>query len=137
MSLSFSDLNWIAILVCIVVGQGVLTLWFTVLLGEPWARAYGAESRAQHTKEVPPQSYAIGLAGVILVSIGTAVLQKALGVAGFGAGLAFGLFMALFYCVAAILPGYAFLKRLDGGLIAAGSQAVLVVIVSVILALWP
>ena len=133
MSLNFADLNWVAILVCVIVGQVLLTLWFTVIFGDPWAKAYGAASRAEHTKAVPPWTYGIGLAGVILVTVGTALLQAVLGVTGLGGGLGLGLFLAVFIVVAAIVPGYAFLRKLDGGVIAAGSQAMLVIVVSAIL----
>jgi hypothetical protein len=53
MESELSNLNWIAVLVSIVLGQIVSTVWFVVLFGEPWAQAYGAESKLQHTKEVP------------------------------------------------------------------------------------
>ena len=54
MSFEFSQVNWLSVFVCFVIGQVFLTLWFTVLFGEPWAKAYNPSmSKAEHTKEVP------------------------------------------------------------------------------------
>ncbi|MFK7846021.1 MAG: hypothetical protein AB8G77_12035 [Rhodothermales bacterium] len=58
---SFSELNWLAIVVSIIAGQIVSTIWFVALFGEPWAKEYGAASKQQHSKEIPPYTYAVGL----------------------------------------------------------------------------
>jgi len=131
------SINWIAVLVCVVVGQIFLTVWFTALFGEPWARAYGAPDKAQHTKETPPYTYAIGLASTVLLTIGLAYLQMRLGVSSSGEGVVLGIWVALCFCVATALPGYAFLKRWSAFAIAISSQTLLILILSAILASWP
>ncbi len=136
MELSLSGLNWIAILACVVLGQVFLTLWFTAHLGEHWAKAYGAANRAQHTKEVPVCTYAIQLGCMVLPAMGLAMLQRVLGIAGFGADLQIGLLVALSFALATALPGYAFLRRWDAGKLAISSQFALILILSVILAVW-
>ena len=136
LGLDFNNLNWFAILVCVVVGQGFLTLWFVALFGEPWAQAYGATDKKQHTAEIPGYTYGIGLACTVLLTLGLAGVQQGMGVKSLGAGLTFGLFVALTFCIATALPGYAFLKRWSAFLLAIGSQTVLIVILSVILAVW-
>ncbi|MEN9581682.1 MAG: hypothetical protein RJA70_4691 [Pseudomonadota bacterium] len=137
MTYSFDKLNWLAVLLSFVAGQGFLTLWFTALFGAPWAAAYGAPDAKAHTKELPGHTYAIGAACTLLVTLGIALLQAALGVQGVGDGLALGGILALCLCAATVLPGYAFLRRWSASWLAIGSQVLLILIVSVILAAWP
>lgn len=136
MAIDFSAFNWLAILACIIAGQAFLTVWFLVLFGEPWAKAYGAASAKEHTAEVPGYTYAIGLACVVLLTLGLASLQQITAVADIGAGLATGLFVAVCFSIATALPGYAFLKRWPAFFLGVGAQVVLILILSVILAAW-
>lgn len=136
MTLDFGDLNWLAILLSVVIGQIVLTVWFAVLFADPWAKAYGAADKAEHAKDIPAYTYGIGVACMILLTVGLALFQQNIGVQSLAGGLASGLFVALFFALASALPGYAFLKKLDAAAIAIGSQCVVILIVSSILAIW-
>ncbi len=133
MEISLSSVNWIAVIVAVVAGQALLTLWFTLLFGEPWAKAYGAADRAAHTKAVPASAYGIGLACMVVLVIGTALLHQAVGINSIAGGLVFGVITALAYGLATVLPGYGFMLNLDAGRIAAGSQAAVILVVSVVL----
>lgn len=137
MAIDFGALNWLALLVCVIVGQVFLTLWFLVVFGDPWAKAYGVADKKSHAAEVPNYTYAIGLVCMILLSLGLAVFQQIAAVSGLNAGLISGLFVATSFCVATALPGYAFLKRWSAFFLAIGSQTVLILILSSILAVWP
>lgn len=136
MSLDFSSLNWLAIVVSIVIGQVISTVWFTALFGDAWARAYGAESKQQHTKEVPPYTYGVGLLSTAVLTISIALLQRAISISSIGGALVLGLVLAIGICCATILPGQAFLKRYPVFLMSAGSQSVMILVISIILALW-
>ncbi|MEM9580194.1 MAG: DUF1761 domain-containing protein [Pseudomonadota bacterium] len=136
MTLSLADLNWFAIIACVIAGQVILTLWFAVIFADPWAKAYGAADKAQHTAEVPAYTYGIGLVCMIALSLGLAMLQKAVGVSTLGGGLTSGIFAALFFCVATALPGYAFLRRWSAFTLAISAQVVVIMVLSAILALW-
>ncbi len=136
MELDFGNLNWLAIVACIVVGQGYLTVWFLVIFGEPWARAYGAADKQQHAREIPGYTYGVGLICVIGLILGLATLQRSLGINTATGGVQFGIFIALFFCIATALPGYAFLRRWSAASLAIGSQATLILILSLILAVW-
>ncbi len=136
MIFDFGNLNWLAIILCIVVGQIVLTVWFAVLFAEPWARTYGAADKAEHTKDIPGYTYAVGLACMIVLTVGLALLQQNLGVDSFSAGLSSGFVIALCFALATALPGYAFLKKWNAAVLAIGSQFVVILILSSILALW-
>jgi hypothetical protein len=136
MDTDFGSLNWLAIVVCVVVGQAVLTIWFVALFGVPWAKEYGAADQKQHTKAIPGYTYAIGAACVLLLSVGLATLQAKMGIEGAEQGIVFGLFVALHFSIATALPGYAFLRRYRAFALAIGSQTLLIVVLSVILALW-
>ena len=136
MDLDFSSLNWIAIVACLVFGQVFLSVWFIVLFGTPWAREYGVQDKKQHTKEIPGYAYGVQAFCTLLLVIGLAIMQSVLGIHTLKAGLLFGLFVAVFYALATALPGYIFLKRMKAFLLAMGSQAVLILVISTILAIW-
>ncbi len=136
MELSLAGINWIAVGACIVAGQVLLTVWFAAIFAKPWARAYGVDDPKQHTREVPGYTYAIGLACTALATVGIAVLQAALGARGAGDGAALGLLLALCFGAATAVPGYAFLKRWSACGLAVGSQAMLIMAVSAVLAIW-
>jgi len=104
MVLAFSEINWIAVVVAVIVGQIILTLWFTVLFGNPWAAAYGAESKAAHAKDVPRVAYGVGLVCMVVLVIGTALIHNAIGINSIGGGLSLGIVAALAYGVATVLP---------------------------------
>lgn len=138
MDSALAAIHWPAIGACVVAGQIILTLWFVVLFGGPWAKAYGGEgmTKAQHTKEVPGYTYALGAACVFLLSVGVSVLQSALGVSDVAGAMQLALFLAVAIFVAMAMPAYAFLRRWSAWLIGAGSQIVLICVVSTILVLW-
>ena len=136
MEFYFSSFNWLAILVCLIFGQAFLSLWFIALFGDPWAKEYGVENKKQHTSEIPGYTYAIQALCTFLLIIGMANFQRALSIDTFGEGVTFGLFVALFFGWAMALPGYVFLKRWNAFWLAMGSQAVMVVVISIILAVW-
>lgn len=136
MELNFATINWLAVGASIIVGQIFLTVWFTVLFGTPWAKAYGAVDKQQHTKEIPGYTYGIGLLCTALLTLGIALLQSTLSIDTLGASISFGLFIAICFCIATMLPGYAFLKRWDAFFLAVGSQVSVILIISIILAIW-
>lgn len=136
MNLDLLNLNWLAIIVCLIFGQAFLSVWFIVLFGTPWAREYGVQNKQQHTKEIPGYTYAVQALCTLLLIIGIAMMQNLVGIDTFQAGILFGLFVAVFFAIATSLPGYIFLKRMNAFLLAMGSQAILVIVFSAILAIW-
>lgn len=136
MEMNLDGVNWLAIVACVVIGQIFLTVWFLVLFGEPWAKAYGATDKQAHAKEIPGYTYGVGLVCMILLTLGLAVLQRGLAVASLGDGLMVGLFVSVTFCIATALPGYAFLRRWSAFFLAIGAQIVLIMILSAILAVW-
>ena len=136
MVFDFTSFNWPAVLASVVAGQLISTVWFTALFGEPWAEEYGAASRQQHTEEVPGYTYGIGLLCTIVLVMSIASLQQALSIESAGRALGLGLFLAVGLCIATGLPGQAFLKRWRVFFIAYGSQTVMILAISLILALW-
>jgi cation transport ATPase len=131
MELSFNSLNWLAIIACVVLPVG-----FASRVGAPWAKAYGAADKKSHAREVPGYTYAVGLLCMILLTVGLAVLQRGLAVASLGDGLTLGLFVAVAFCIATALPGYAFLRRWSAFFLAIGAQIILIMILSAILSVW-
>ncbi len=136
MNLDLSSLNWITIGTCLVFGQVFLSVWFIVIFGTPWAKEYGVQDKKQHAKEIPGYTYAIQAFCTFLLIVGLAAIQSVIGIDSLMGGLLFGGFVAVFFAIASSLPGYIFLKRTNAFLLAIGSQAILIVIVSIILAVW-
>lgn len=136
MDLNFSSINWIAVVVCLVIAQGFLSLWFIVLFGNPWAKEYGATDQKAHTKEIPGYTYAIQALCALLMIIGTALIQDAMGIDTLAEGLLFGIFVSVVFSLGTAIPGYVFLKRWKALYMAMGSQTILVIVVSTILAVW-
>ena len=136
MNFDLSSLNWLAIGTCLVFGQVFLSVWFIVIFGTPWAKEYGVQDKKQHSKEIPGYTYGIQALCTLLLIIGLAIMQSISGIDSWMGGLLFGLFVAVFFAIATALPGYVFLKRTNAFLMAMGSQAILIVIVSIILAVW-
>jgi len=132
----FSDLNFFAIVVSIIAGQIISTIWFVLLFGEPWAKEYGAVDKQQHTKEIPPYTYIIGLFCTTTLVFSIAILQQWLAISSTSAGIALGIFLAIGVSLATSLPGYIFLKRWSAFLLAFGSQFIMIIAISLILALW-
>lgn len=138
MDIDFGAVNWLAILACVIVGQILLTVWFVPVFGDAWAKEYGeGMTRAEHTAAVPPYTYAIGAGCVFLLSVGLSMMHHALGIESVGGALQLAGFLAVTVFVAMAMPAYAFLQRWNAFLIGAGSQLLLIVVLSVILAAWP
>lgn len=133
MELDFAALNWLAILAGVVAGQAVSTIWFVVLFGDPWAAEYGAKDKKQHTKEVPPYTYAVGVACTFALTVSIALLQRALSVSTIGAALGLAVFVSVGFCIATGVPGQAFLRRWKVAQLAFGSQTAMILVISVVL----
>jgi hypothetical protein len=133
MSGAGAGLAWWPILAAIVTGQMVSTVWFVVLFGDGWAREFGAATKAEHTKQIPPYTYAVGLACTTLLTIGLAWLQARVDIESIGDALILGGVVTVVFAVATALPGYAFLKRWRAFAYALGCQAVMILAISVVL----
>ncbi|MEM9326085.1 MAG: DUF1761 domain-containing protein [Bacteroidota bacterium] len=136
MNFDFSSLNWLAVGACLVFGQAFLSVWFIVLFGTPWAKEYGVQDKRQHTKEIPGYTYGVQALCTFLLVMGLAIMQPVIGIDSLQSGISFGLFVAVFFSAATALPGYIFLKRMNAFAMAMGSQAILIVVASAILAIW-
>ncbi len=130
-------LNWMAVVAGIIGAQVISTVWFVVLFGDPWAKEYGAESKQQHTKEIPPYIYGVQLLCTIALVVTLALLHQALGVNSLVGALGIGLLVSVGFCIATGLPGQAFLKRWRVAAIALGSQVAMIMGASLILGAWP
>lgn len=136
MEISLSDFNWGAVVVSVIAGQIISTLWFTALFGEPWAREYGAADRKQHTKEVPGYTYGVQALCTVILVLTLAALQQWLAVDSASEALTLGVLVAIGFAVATGLPGQAFLRRWRVAAIACGSQVAMILGISLILGLW-
>lgn len=135
MGIDFGAFNWAALGVSVVVAQIIATVWFVVLFGEPWAREYGAADKKQHTAEVPGYTYGVQILCTAVLVLSLATLQQWVGVTSLGQSLGLGALVAVVMFVTS-LPGQAFLKRWRVAAIAGGSQAAMILGISVVLGLW-
>lgn len=132
---ALAELAWLPIVAGVVTGQIVSTVWFVAIFGDGWAREYGAATKAEHTRQLPPYTYAVSVACTTLLTIGIALLHARLGIESVGHALALGAFLALVFAVAAALPGYAFLKRWRAFAYAQGCQIAMILAISLVLGL--
>ena len=138
MTFDFASVNLLAVGASFVAAQVFLTLFFTVLFGKPWAKAYGpGKTPAEHTQEVPKYTYGIGAACTLGLTLCLALLHAAVGVSGVGEALVLGLLLAAGLVLGTMTPGYAFLKRWAAYRLAAASQVAAILLVSTILGAWP
>lgn len=135
METGMSGISPWAILAGVITGQVISTIWFVVLFGEPWAREYGASDKKQHTKEVPPYTYAVQILCTLGLVLSLAVLQQWLAVDTASDALLLGTVLALGLCVATGLPGQAFLKRWRVAAIALGCEVTMILAISMVLVL--
>jgi len=136
MDFSFADLNWGAVVASIIAGQIISTVWFVVLFGDPWAREYGAADKKQHTAEIPGYTYGVQVLCTVVLTLSLALFQRWIGVDSVGDAIGSALFVIVGFAVATGLPGQAFLKRWRVAGIAYGSQAAMILGISLILGLW-
>ncbi len=136
MEFNLSDFNWGAIAASVLAAQGIATVWFVVLFGEPWAKEYGAPNKRQHTQEVPLYTYAVQVLCTAVLVLSLAVLHRWLAIDSVSEAVALGLFVSVGFCVATGLPGQAFLKRWRVALMAYGCQTTMILGISVILGAW-
>ena len=136
LAIDVSELNWLAIVVSIIAGQIISTIWFAALFGKSWARAYGVASQKEHTKAIPPYTYAVGLLCTSVLVLSIAILQQWLGIGSIGAAVSLGFFLAIGIAAATSLPGLAFLNRWTTFLHIIGSQTAMILGISIILAVW-
>ncbi|MFK8002438.1 MAG: DUF1761 family protein [Polyangiales bacterium] len=102
-------------------------------LGE---RVRGEEQEGAHAKAVPPYTCAVQLLCTVVLVLSLAVFQQLCGVNSVGGALATALFVILGFSVSTGLPGQAFLKRWRVAAIAYGSQAAMILVISLVLGIW-
>lgn len=136
MDFNLSAINWAAVAASVVAGQIISTVWFVALFGEPWAREYGAADKKAHTQDIPGYTYGVQLMCTVVLVLSLALFQRWLAVDTVGEALGSALFVIAGFSVATGLPGQAFLKRWRVAVIAYGSQAAMILGISLILALW-
>ena len=136
MTLDFTALNWAAIGASVVAGQLISTVWFVVLFAKPWAQEYGVASAKEHTSQIPPWTYPIQILCTVALTVSLALFHQIAGVQSVADALAVAGFVIVGFSLSTGLPGQAFLKRWRVAAIAYGSQAAMIVGISLLLGLW-
>ena len=136
MEINFSELNIGAIITSILAGQVISTIWFVAIIGELWAKEYGAKDRHEHTKDIPMYTYFVGLVCTTLLVFSIAILQQLLKVNTIVDAVYLACYIVIGFAGATSLPGHAFLKRWSAFLMIIGSQFFMILGISMILVLW-
>lgn len=91
MPLSFTEVNWLAVLVAAVVAFGVGFLWYGPLFGKRWADGMGFGTLTPEQQKAIQQgampAYAMSVVVNLVIAWGLAVVFNALGVVGLGSAL--------------------------------------------------
>ena len=132
----FTDLNWLAIIVCTVFSMVLGFLWYTpILFGKVWMRLAGLKEENIQTKD-SMIGYLISLIGSFIGVIALAVIVKWWGY-GLVDGLQAGAFFSFAFIVTSYFSGDAFEKRpVSLTLINAGYRFVYYLVCGGILGVW-
>ncbi|MGW1346595.1 DUF1761 domain-containing protein [Kribbella sp. NPDC002412] len=89
------DLNWLAVVVCVVVYFGIGGLWFApVAFGKQWQEAIGW-TEADQERATPAVMYVVPLLTCLVTTVALAMVAEASGTDTFGEGVVLGIVAGL------------------------------------------
>jgi hypothetical protein len=119
--MSFSDLNYVAIIIAAVAGFAVGAVWYTFLFSKQWLAAVGlTEEQIRQGSRSPMPFIVAGVAQIVMAIILSAIVHAA-GAATIGGGIVTGFLVWLGFVITVIAVNYGFanykpmLTAIDGG----------------------
>jgi hypothetical protein len=141
-SITFSHLNYLAVIVCTLAYFIIGALWFSpVLFSKSWMAGHGISmpnsdaDKARMRKEMP-KMMAITFLLCLIGTVAIAYLEAAFGINNWMTGCKLGLFAGIFVFITLALSYMYTKKSFKLVLIDAGYHIVSLIIVATILAIW-
>lgn len=133
--LSFTDLNWLAIVIAAVVFFGMGAVWYQPkVMGRRWMKAAGVNPSDTSPN---PWIFVGTLVAYLLMAMVLAMLSRGIGASSFGDGLVLGLFTGVVFVAAQAWVNAAYEGRsLNLVLVNGGIGVIGHVIMAVIVTLW-
>ena len=134
--MGFTNVNFLAVIVCGIVAMVLGFVWYIPLFGKQWSALTGVSS-ADMQAGSGPMGYVMQFVAALIFSYAVALFVKPLVITTLIGGAKLGLLIGLGIVAASMAGGYLFNKRkLNLYLIDAGYQVVLFVIIGAILGVW-
>ena len=95
MTIEWSDLNWLAVIVASVIGYALGAVWY-MALAKPWMAGTGLTREiVASRKQATLRAYAISAIGAFIATLALAILVQLTGTTDAGGGLALGLLVGI------------------------------------------
>lgn len=131
----FTDLNWLAIVVCTVFSMVLGFIWYGPMFDKSWMKLVGLKREEIDPKD-SMKGHLISIIGSFIASMAMAIIVKWMGY-GLVNGLLAGAFFSFAFIVTAYFSGDAYEKRpVSLTLINAGYRLVYFVVIGAILGIW-
>jgi hypothetical protein len=113
MDFDFSEINYLAVLVCVVMNMVAGALWYSpILFAKPWMQATGfTQESITANKSQANKGYAVSILASALIAIGLALLVQVSGADSVVEGLSLGLVSGLGFVMTTYAATYTFEAR--------------------------
>jgi hypothetical protein len=134
---SFSQINWLAVLVAAVAFFALGALWYSFLFRDAWIKASGVNVNDPNAKKGVGAMFLSSFILIVITTIGLALFTARVGSGGWMTGIKVGLIAGICFCATAISNSYLYEKRpLALHLINSFYNIVGCLIAGIIIAVW-
>ena len=134
---SFSNINWLAVLVAAIAFFLLGALWYSFLFRDAWIKASGVNVNDPNAKKGVGAMFLSSFVLIVITSVGVALFTARVGSGGWMTGLKVGLVAGICFCATSISNSYLYEKRpLALHLINGLYNVIGCVIAGIIIAIW-
>lgn len=108
---SFSNINWLAVLVAAIAFFLVGAVWYSFLFRHAWIKATGVNVNDPNAKKGVGAMFLSSFVLVFITAVGLALFTARVGSGGWMTGLKVGLVAGICFCVTSISNSYLYEKR--------------------------
>ena len=134
--MNMSNINWLAVVACVVVAQVIGFLWYSkpvFLL--PWLESIGKDD--DFTKTAPPSAFVINIVASLIEAVFVGILVSVMGSTGFVMGIVAGFMIWFGFVASTSSTNASFAQRgLKNWLIEVGNHLVTLLVIGGIMAAW-
>src|SRR5437762_13870586 len=108
---SFSNINWLAVLVAAIAFFLLGALWYSFLFRDAWIKASGVNVNDHNAKKGVGAMFLSSFVLIVITSVGVALFTARVGSGGWMTGLKVGLVAGICFCATSISNSYLYEKR--------------------------